>query len=135
MVDLLKLQGIWTQYGLEKLASIMPGEEPLAIAFCAVGDGNGSLPVVEPSQTELLNEVWRGPVNGVTVNPDDPTDVLVDAVIPNNVGGFFIREWGIFDADNKLIAVGPHDEMHKPLLTDGQAAEFLERFHLPVSNT
>jgi hypothetical protein len=130
-----KLQGIWTQYGLEKLASLLPGENPLTIAFAAVGDGAGSLPIVEPSQTALVHEVWRGPVNGVTINPNDPTDVIVDAVIPNNVGGWFVREWGLFDDDNKLIAVGPHDEMHKPLIADGQAAEFLERFHLPVSNT
>ena len=133
MADLLRLRGIWTQYGLKKLASIMPGEESLRISFAAVGDGGGALPVVEPSQTGLVHEVWRGPVNGVSVNPADSTDVIVEAVIPNNVGGFFIREWGLFDDENNLIAVGPHDEMHKPLLSDGQAVEFLEVFHLPVS--
>jgi phage-related tail fiber protein len=135
MADTPKLQGIWTQYGLEKLTSLLSGDEQLVIAFAALGDGNGSLPVVQPSQLALEHEVWRGPVNGVMVNPDDPTDVIVDAVVPNNVGGFFVREWGLFDNTNHLIAVGPHDEMHKPLITDGQAAEFLERFHLPVANT
>ena len=41
---------------------------------------------------------------------------------------------GIFDEDGDLVAVGPHDEMHKPLISTGQAAEFLERFHLPSAN-
>lgn len=135
MADTPKLQGIWTAYGLSKLADLLSDGGQLVIAFAALGDGNGSLPIVQPSQTALAHEVWRGPVNGVFVNPDDPTDVIVDAVVPNNVGGFFVREWGLFDSANKLIAVGPHDEMHKPLISEGQAAEFLERFHLPVSNT
>jgi phage-related tail fiber protein len=135
MPDTPKLQGIWTQYGLATLASLLPGDGPMVIAYAALGDGAGSLPIVLPSQTELVNEVWRGPVNGVIINPDDPTDVIVEAVVPNNVGGFFVREWGLSDDKGNLIAVGPHDEMHKPLITDGQAAEFLERFHLPVSNT
>lgn len=134
MADTPKLQGIWTQYGLEKLASLLPGDKQIVIAFAALGDGNGNVPVVLASQTALENEVWRGPVSGVMVNPEDPTDVIVDAFVPNNVGGFFVREWGLYDDANHLIALGPHDEMHKPLIADGQAAEFLERFHLLVSN-
>ena len=134
MADTPKLQGIWTAYGLNKLASLLPGSGQLVIAYAALGDGNGHLPIVQPSQTALVHEVWRGPVNGVMINPDDPTDVIVDSVVPNNIGGFFVREWGLFDNANKLLAVGPHDEMHKPLIADGQAAEFLERFHLPVAN-
>ena len=135
MADTPKLQGIWTAYGLSKLTALLSDGGQLVIAFAALGDGNGYLPVVQPSQTELVHEVWRGPVNGVSVNPDDPADVIVDAVVPNNAGGFFVREWGLYDDTNHLIAAGPHDEMHKPLIADGQAAEFLERFHLPVANT
>jgi len=59
---------------------------------------------------------------------------MVDLVVPNDVGGFWVREWGLFDNRGFLVAVGPHAEMHKPLITSGQAAEFLLRFHLPVSN-
>jgi phage-related tail fiber protein len=135
MADTPKLQGIWTQYGLDKLTSLLSDGGRLVIAFAALGDGKGYLPIVQPSQAALVREVWRGPVNRVAVNPDDSTDVIVDAFVPGDVGGFFVREWGLFDDTNRLIAVGPHDEMHKPLIAEGQAAEFLERFHLPVSNT
>nr|WP_305734095.1 phage tail protein [uncultured Bilophila sp.] len=128
------LQGIWTQKGLDKETAFRAGGERKKLTHVAVGDGNGSLPIVRAAQTSLVHEVWRGLANAVMVNPDDPTDLLVDAVIPNNVGGFWIREWGIFDEDGDLVAVGPHDEMHKPLISTGQAAEFLERFHLPSAN-
>uniref|UniRef100_UPI002670E5DA phage tail protein n=1 Tax=Bilophila wadsworthia TaxID=35833 RepID=UPI002670E5DA len=128
------LQGIWTQKGLDKETAFRAGEERKKLTHVAVGDGNGTIPLVSAAQTGLVNEVWRGLANAVMVNPDDPTDLLVDAVIPNSVGGFWIREWGIFDEDGDLVAVGPHDEMHKPLISTGQAAEFIERFHLPSAN-
>ncbi|WP_029434679.1 phage tail protein, partial [Bilophila wadsworthia] len=128
------LQGIWTQKGLDKETAFRAGGTRKALTHVAVGDGNGTIPLVSASQTGLVHEVWRGLANAVMANPDDPTDLLVDVVIPNNVGGFWIREWGIFDEDGELVAVGPHDEMHKPLISTGQAAEFLERFHLPSAN-
>lgn len=128
------LQGIWTQKGLDKETAFRAGGTRKALTHVAVGDGNGTIPLVSASQTGLVHEVWRGLANAVMANPDDPTDLLVDVVIPNNVGGFWIREWGIFDEDGDLVAVGPHDEMHKPLISTGQSAEFLERFHLPSAN-
>ena len=128
------LQGIWTQKGLDKETAFRAGGERKKLTHVAVGDGNGTIPLVSAAQTGLVNEVWRGLANAVMVNPDDPTDLLVDAVIPNSVGGFWIREWGIFDEDGDLVAVGPHDEMHKPLISTGQATEFIERFHLPSAN-
>lgn len=135
MSEINELQGIWTQYGHERIAAWLAGGEALTITHAAVGNGGGMVPTVQPSQEALVFEEWRGQVNSVLVNPDDPTDVMVDVVLPNNVGGFWIREWGVFDDTGKLVAVGPHDEMHKPVITSGQAAEFLERFHLPVSNS
>lgn len=128
------LQGIWTQKGLDKETAFRVDGTRKKLTHVAVGDGNGSIPIVSAAQTGLVHEVWRGLVNAVMVNPDDPTDMLVDTIIPNNIGGFWIREWGIFDEDGDLVAVGPHDEMHKPLISTGQAAEFLERFHLPSAN-
>jgi hypothetical protein len=129
-----ELQGIWTQYGLEKAGQLLAEGKKIKFTHAAVGSGGGGLPVVKPSQTELVSEEWRGAVNGVMINPEDPTDVIVSMVLPLNVGGFWVREWGVFDEDGGLVAVGPHDEMRKSAISSGQASEFLERFHLPVAN-
>lgn len=128
-----ELQGVWTQVGLEFLAAVMAGEKDFELTVGAIGDGGGTIPIASPSQTALVGELWRGSINGVYKNPADPTDLLVELVLPNNIGNFWIREWGVFNADGDLVAVGPHDEMHKPLISSGQSAEFLEVFHLPVS--
>lgn len=84
--------------------------------------------------TGLLGERWRGAVNTVEIDPDSENSVIVQAVIPYNVGGWFIREWGLYDAAGDLVAYGPHAEFYKPVLDSGSGAELLERIKLPISN-
>ncbi|HEU6436043.1 MAG TPA: phage tail protein [Nitratidesulfovibrio sp.] len=128
-----ELKGIWTAKGLEKLAAAYAGGAPLVLRQIAVGDGGGSVPA--PSWTGLAAEKWRGNVNAVMVNPDAPTEVVADVVLPFNVGGFFIREWGLFDEAGDMVAVGPHAETYKPLIAEGTAVEVTERIRLPLTNS
>ncbi|WP_051384245.1 phage tail protein [Nitratidesulfovibrio termitidis] len=130
-----ELKGIWTAKGLEKLAAAYAGGAPLVLRQIAVGDGGGSVPAPAPSWTGLAAEKWRGNVNAVMVNPDAPTEVVADVVLPFNVGGFFIREWGLFDEAGDMVAVGPHAETYKPLIAEGTAVEVTERIRLPLTNT
>ncbi len=132
MSETTSMKGTWTEIGISKLNGYA-ASMPLTITELAVGDGNGTIPVVTSSQTALTNEVWRGQVNSVLKNPDNPQEVLIDAVLPFNVGNFWIREWGLFDADGDLVAAGPHTEFYKPVLDSGQAAEIMERIILPVT--
>uniref|UniRef100_B8DLJ2 Tail fiber protein, putative n=2 Tax=Nitratidesulfovibrio TaxID=2802295 RepID=B8DLJ2_NITV9 len=130
-----ELKGIWTAKGLEKLAAAYAGGAPLVLRQIAVGDGGGSVPAPAPSWTGLAAEKWRGNVNAVMVNPDAPTEVVADVVLPFNVGGFFIREWGLFDEAGDMVAVGPHAETYKPLIAEGTAVEVTERIRLPLTNS
>lgn len=130
----MSLSGVWTSKGIDKLAAQTAGGPTLTIDKIALGDGGGIVPAVLPSQAALLKEVWRGLVNAVLIEPDTPNAVTVEAVIPYSVGGFYIREWGVFDTDGDLIAVGPHAEFYKPLLAEGSGAELLERIQLPLAN-
>lgn len=129
-----ELTALWTGKGLDKLAAQLAGGSPVTIKTIAIGDGGGSMPSVQPSVSGLYGEKWRGNVNTVEVDPDSANSVIVEAVIPYNVGGWFIREWGLFDEGGELIAYGPHAEFYKPVLEDGTGAELLERIKLPISN-
>ena len=113
------LAGIWTRKGLDKLAAQLAGGESVTIKSIALGDGGGTVPPALESMTALLGEQWRGSVNTVEIDPDSTNSVIVQAVIPYNVGGFFIREWGLYDA---------------PVLDSGSGAELLERIKLPVTS-
>ena len=129
------LQGILTRHGVRRIAGFTAGEgEKIEFVTAAVGDGGGEIPPADDERAELVREVWRGAVNSVQLNPQDPNDIIIDLVIPNEVGGFVIREWGLFDEEGALVAVGPHAEMYKPEIGTGQTAEFIQRFHLKVSN-
>ena len=130
-----ELQGMWTAKGLEKLARHAAGGTALVLRELALGDGGGSpAPPPAPSWTELTRQVWRGMVNGVQTSPDNASQVQVDAVIPLNIGGFFIREWGLYDAEGDMVAVGAHAEFYKPVISSGASAEIVERILLPIAN-
>lgn len=127
---------ILTATGRSKLARAVVENTPLALTHMAVGSGNNEA-YYTPSeaQTSLKQEVWRGPLNNLSVSPDNPNWIVAECVIPDNVGGFYIREMGLFDTAGTLIAVGRFPESYKPTLVDGSNKQLYVRMILEVSNT
>lgn len=124
---------ILTNIGLQKLASATP-EHQLKINHVAVGDGNGGYSPLDPDMTGLVNEVWRGPASAPIRDREDPTILIFEAVIPPNIGGFFIREVGIFDDTGDMIAIGQTAVTEKPQDTMGTALSLTIRFRMKLSN-
>lgn len=124
---------ILTNTGLQKLASATP-EHQLKINRVAVGDGNGGYSPLDPDMTGLVNEVWRGPASAPIRDREDPTILIFEAVIPPNIGGFFIREVGIFDDTGDMIAIGQTAVTEKPQDTMGTALSLTIRFRMKLSN-
>ena len=106
---------ILTNIGLAKLASATP-EDQLEIKHIAIGDGGGGYPPIDPTMTALVNEVWRGDSSAPIRDPESNRVLIFETIIPNNEGGFTIREVGLFDVDGDMIAIGQIDEIEK---TDG----------------
>lgn len=127
--------GIWTKKGIEKLANFAAIGTPINIVYVAIGDANGTTPKPNPSQTALINENWRGNVSSVQPKTvENSSSVIVEVIIPYDIGGFFIREWGLFDEVGDLIVYGNHAEFYKALLAEGTGAELRELFELPISS-
>lgn len=127
---------IHTSYGLAAMASAQAEGSQLQLAEIAVGDGNGS--IVSPSelQTALVRERFRAEIQQV-YKPDPvnfPTKFAAEVVIPSSVGGFTMRELGIFDADGSLFAVGNLPETYKPTDGDGSYSDTVIRVEFLVSN-
>lgn len=129
-----KYMGIWTEKGLKKMAQYATEDKTISFTQLAIGDGSGSIPEPAANATSLVNEVWRGTLNNVANNPDNETSVLVEIVIPYNVGGFFVREWGIYDNEGDLLVYGNHAEFYKAKLAEGTGAELRELIELPITN-
>lgn len=99
-----------------------------------VGDGNGSYYNPTENQTELKNQVWEGNISSIYIDEENSNWIVIEAVIPTLVGGFTIREAGVFDDEGNLIAIGKYPETYKPVSSDGSTKDLLMRMILEVSN-
>ncbi|EHI7938487.1 TPA: phage tail protein [Salmonella enterica subsp. enterica serovar Welikade] len=131
-----KFKTIITDYGKQRLiAAMSPGGTKLTLTQMAVGDGGGNPTNPDTTNTALVNEVWRAAVNSVSVDKKHPNTIVVDLLIPANVGGFWVREAGIYDEFNKLVAICSLPASEKPLLEQGSGRAQTVRMTLIVSDT
>ncbi|WMT17008.1 phage tail protein [Serratia fonticola] len=130
-----KYKAILTTAGAAKIAAASAGGKPLKIDRLAVGDGNGKLPTPSPTQTKLINERYRAALNSLTVDKAAPDRLIAELIIPASVGGFWLREMGLYDADGVLIAVSNMAESYKPKLEEGSGRTQTLRMVLIVSHT
>ena len=124
---------ILTEHGTLAFAKAVGNKTPLQITHMAVGDGNGSNTTPNAKQTALVHEVYRAKISSVSVDPRNNKQAVFELVIPENVGGFHIREMGIFDNQNKLVAVANCPESFKPTLGSGSGKVQVLRMILLVS--
>ncbi|WP_237613297.1 phage tail protein [Pectobacterium parmentieri] len=124
-----------TNIGAAKLANATALGSRLNITRMAVGDGGGTLPTPNPAQTKLINEKRRAALNNLSIDPKNPSQIIAEQVIPENEGGWWVREVGLFDDDGNLIAVANCPETYKPLLQQGSGRIQTVRMILIVSST
>lgn len=124
---------ILTEHGTLAFAKAVGNKTPLPITHMAVGDGNGSNTTPNATQTALVHEVYRAEISSISVDPRNNKQAVFELVIPENVGGFHIREMGIFDNQNKLVAVANCPESFKPTLGSGSGKVQVLRMILLVS--
>ncbi|KYD36373.1 phage tail protein [Salmonella enterica subsp. enterica serovar Typhimurium] len=124
-----------TDRGMAKIASALADKKQLHLQKMAVGDGGGQYYEPIASQTKLRHEVWRGEMNTLTVAPNNPNWLIAELVLPEDVGGWYVREVGVFDDEGELIAIGKFPESYKPLLPGGCGKQVCIRLIMEVSNT
>nr|WP_257627225.1 phage tail protein [Enterobacter cloacae] len=105
------------------------------ITQMAVGDGNGALPTPNPAQTALVHELRRAPLNSLSIDQNNANQIIAEQVIPEDVGGWWIREIGLFDKDGDMIAVANCAETYKPQLQEGSGRVQVVRMIMIVSST
>ncbi|WP_107759612.1 phage tail protein [Dickeya sp. Secpp 1600] len=130
-----KYFALLTNTGAAKLANATALGSHLAITQMAVGDGSGSLPTPTPAQTKLVNEKRRAALNALSIDAQNTNQIIAEQVIPENEGGWWIREIGLYDSDGDLIAVANCAETYKPQLQEGSGRVQTVRMILIVSTT
>ena len=131
----VKFKTVITKAGAEKLAAAtVPNGKKVNFTAMAVGDGGGALPVPDASQTKLVNEVWRHALNKISQDKKNKNYVVAELLIPPEVGGFWMREMGLYDDTGTLIAVGNMAESYKPALAEGSGRAQTLRMVIMVSD-
>ena len=124
-----------TQAGQASIANAIALGQQVTLTHMAVGDGNGSPTVPKETQTELVHEVYRAAINQLLTDPDNPNYLIAEMIVPTNVGGWFVREVGLFDEDDNLLAIANFPETYKPKLEEGSGRDLIIRIILQVQST
>lgn len=130
-----KFRTVITTAGAAKLAAATaPGGRKVNITTMAVGDGGGKLPVPDAGQTGLIHEVWRHALNKISQDKRNSNYIIAELVIPPEVGGFWMRELGLYDDAGTLIAVANMAESYKSALAEGSGRSQTCRMVIIVSS-
>lgn len=142
MVDqTTQFYAILTNVGAAKQANADALGVPWTFAQMAIGDGNPNglenppHPMPTATQTALLNEWRRAPLNQLKVDPNNAAVIIAEQIIPADVGGKWIREISLIDADGDTVAVANCPPTFKPLLSQGSGRTQVVRLNLLVGNS
>ncbi len=126
---------ILTAVGEAKLANATALGIPLQVSRMAVGDGAGALPTPVRTQTALAGEQYRADLSLLDIDENNPGQIIAELVIPETIGGWWIREMGLYDVDANLIAVANCPPSYKPQMAEGSGRTQRLRMVLVVSST
>lgn len=124
-----------TDIGTQEMLDAVNNDKKVNIVEFAVGDGNGAYYKPTTSQTALRNEVWRGSVNSCYISEASENLLIIESVIPSDVGGFTIREMAVFDDKGNMIAVCNTPDTQKVKVSDGVVHELDLSIEIALINT
>lgn len=125
---------ILTNIGQAKIANAVALGQQIQLTEMALGDGNGNPTIPAQTQTGLVRQVYRAQLNQLSTDPQNPNYVIAELVVPSDVGGWTVREVGLYDVDGNLIAVGNFPDTYKPVLAEGASRDLVVRVIIEVSN-
>lgn len=124
---------ILTVAGKTKVAAAIASNTPIKLTQIAFGDGNGVEITPNQNATALAREVYRTDILSLTKHPSDTSVVIAECIIPVSAGGFWVREIGIYDETNALIAIGNYPAYYKEDASSGAASELKVNVMLKVN--
>lgn len=114
-----KYYSVVTDIGNARMTEALANGTKVIITEIAVGDGSGEFYQPEPSATALKNEVWRGPINSCRVSSQADNIMIINGIIPGEVGGFTVREMAVFTSEGEMLAISNTPATPKVTIVDG----------------
>ncbi|MGO2451186.1 phage tail protein [Pseudomonas taetrolens] len=123
-----------TDVGAAQQAKAIANGTPWNITHMGVGDGNGVTPLPSRLQKKLVHENVRMKLNRLTVRADKPV-IVAELILPSDIGGWWVREVGLYDSTGTLVAVASYPATYKPTLAQGTGRTQGIRLQILVSST
>lgn len=130
----MSFKTLHTKLGLQLLAQAEATGSQIRLTHFAVGDGGGYPIIPNADMTGLVRERFRATVNRVYQDPENENKFTAEIIIPVSVGGFVMREIGVFDSNGNLVIIGNIPDTQKPVASDGSFTDTVYRIPFMVSN-
>ncbi|HBW8900286.1 phage tail protein [Klebsiella pneumoniae] len=128
-------QAILTEKGRDKLAAAAITGEQVGFTMMGVGDGGGQSAVPFSAQNSLINELYRASLNRLVIADQAANVIRAEMVMQPQVGGFWLREAGLYDDAGDCLAVANLPPSYKPILAEGAGRLQAINLWIAVSNT
>ena len=112
-----------------------------SIKLTQVVFGDGEVSEVSPTATALIHEVYRTSISYTRKDDENLDTILIGAIIPANVGNFYIREIGIYaqsleeDGSLVLYAIGNYPSFYKTNDTLGYSSSLEVEIPLVIGSS
>ena len=116
---------VMTDAGAALEARALTQGKAVVLTHIAVGDANLQSVTPHAGVTALVHEVYRRPIDSRSTDPVDPKITNLHALLPADVGGWWVNEIGVLghiegEEAEVLYAYGNHSRYYKTLPQDGQ---------------
>lgn len=125
---------VLTDVGKQKLAEAIANETALDFTEMAVGDSNGTSYEPTSDMTALKHVTYRAAIGSMKINAEDKNIMEFEFVVPASVGGFYIREAGLYSSDGTLIAISRLPEQYKADMAEGAGSSMTVRILVAISS-
>lgn len=127
-------QLLLTTLGQQKIAAAAnAGSPPVPISEFAVGQGVNVDFSKRLDQQVLVSKRYQGAVLNVSATVTAGQYEII-CVVPQNLGGWTIRELGLIDSDGDLIWVGQLPEVQKPAANSTAAVDYRIKAVVQIAN-
>lgn len=121
-----KYGGLLTDIGAAALIAASEAGKKWQPTHMLIGDAGGAPgetadPIPSAAQTKLIRQRYRAQLNRLFVSEQSANVLVAELVLPMAIGGFWIREIGLEDADGKFVAVANCPPSFKASVESGSA--------------
>lgn len=131
----MEFYSLITDIGINKLIEAKANNQDVFLEYFAIGDGGNSYYEPEKTQTALVNERYRTSISRAYQDKNILNRLVIECALPADVGGYFIREAGVFDNTGNLFAIAKVPESYKPIQQEGATKDVFIRIFVELENS